>query len=100
MAIQETPLSITPALQCRSLDGWYPYEAESGSDPDKTYIVHVCDCKGYQFRGSCRHQKEAHLNHCGWNAVEGPEKATDEQEAEKVCPRCGGPTGWAMWEQA
>lgn len=103
-------MSIVPALQCRSLDGWYPLEIESESDPDKSYVVHVnpwanrseqhvCECKSYQYRGRCKHQREAHSRHCGWNAMEGPEEPVSTPDGlEKTCPRCGGPAGWAMWE--
>lgn len=99
-------MAIVPALQCRSLDGWYPCEVSSESEEDRYYTVHVnpwanrseqhvCECKSYQYRGYCKHQKVAMENHCGWNEIEGPEEKTDEQ----VCPRCGGPAGWAMWEE-
>ncbi len=112
MATQEAPLSIVPALQCNSLNGWYPARIASASDPDRQYVVHVnpwanrseqhvCECKSYQYRGHCKHQKEAHLNHCGWNAIEGPEEPlVDPAEGVlKECPRCHGPATWAMWEE-
>jgi hypothetical protein len=100
---------IVAKQQCRSLDGWYPYKAQSASDEDNHYVVHVnpwanrheqhvCECKGYQYRGRCRHQKEAHDDHCGWNAVESDVQQTPEQEQKRECPECGGPTGFAMWE--
>lgn len=102
-------MNIVPAMQCRSLDGWYPHEVQSKSDEDTRYVVHVnpwanrseqhvCECKGYQYRGHCAHQKVAHTDHCGWNEMEGPEKLTDEQRENKICPRCGGPAMWSMWE--
>lgn len=102
-------MNIIPALQCRTLDGWYPKEIPSESDEDKKYVIHVnpwanrseqhvCECKSYQYRGHCKHQKLAHAQHCGWNEIEGPEVASDEQRRERVCPRCEGPAMWAMWE--
>jgi hypothetical protein len=28
----------------------------------------ICDCKGYRFRGTCRHAKQAETMRCGWHA--------------------------------
>lgn len=102
-------MAIVPAMQCCSLDGWYPAEVRSSTDPDVHYVVHVnpwanrseqhvCECKSYQYRGYCKHQKAAHTLHCGWNEVEGEEIPTDQQRKERVCPRCGGSAHYAMWE--
>lgn len=98
-------MSIVPALQCRTLDSWYPSKIDSDTDPDKSYTVHVnpwanrseqhvCECKSYHYRGYCKHQKIAHEQHCGWNEIEGPE----EPLKEMICPRCSGPTMHAMYE--
>jgi anaerobic ribonucleoside-triphosphate reductase len=95
-------MNIIPAMQCCSLDGWYPYPVQSETDEDKSYVVHVnpwanrseqnvCECKSYHYRGYCKH-------HCGWNEIEGPEQPTDEQRTSRICPRCGEPAMWAMWE--
>jgi hypothetical protein len=47
----------------------------------------ICDCKGYRFRGTCRHVKQAETMRCGWQAfVHG-----DEPTEDGKCPRCGGP---------
>ncbi|HEY5443064.1 MAG TPA: hypothetical protein VIJ87_01055 [Pyrinomonadaceae bacterium] len=100
---------IVARQQCRSLDGWYPYKAQSSADEDAHYVVHVnpwanrseqhvCECKGYQYRGRCRHQKEAHLDHCGWNEVDSEIQQTPEEAKNRICPECGGPTHYAMWE--
>lgn len=102
-------MNIIPTLQCRSLDGWYPHTVQSGSNEDVRYVVHVnpwanrseqhvCECKSYQYRGHCKHQKDAHTSHCGWNDAEGPEHATEEQKRDRKCPRCGEEAMWAMWE--
>lgn len=102
-------MPIVPMMQCTTLDGWYPAEVVSSTDADVSYVVHVnpwanrneqhvCECKSYQYRGNCRHQKEAHANHCGWNEVEGPEEPTEEQRTDRECPRCNGPAHYAMWE--
>ena len=48
-----------------------------------------CECKGYTYRGSCRHITEA-KNGCMWHQqVEGGEPV--EVNGEKRCPECGGP---------
>lgn len=45
----------------------------------------VCDCKGYQFRRTCRHIKAAESMRCGWQEfVEGGEPVDGR------CPKCGG----------
>src|SRR6476469_2824437 len=100
-------MNIVPALQCHTLDGWYPKSIPSESDPDVSYVVHVnpwanrseqhvCECKSYHFRGNCKHQKQAHMDHCGWNEIEGPEEATEAHKKDKLCPRCGEAATWAM----
>lgn len=52
-----------------------------------------CECKGYKFRGTCKHIREvkADNDRCGWNATLEPsaECAYDSLE-EPVCPECGG----------
>jgi hypothetical protein len=110
MTIQEHALSIQPALQCSSLDGWYPVTIGSASNEDVSYTVHVnpwanrseqhvCECKSYHYRGNCKHQKQAHEQHCGWNEIEGPEEPKSEDgQIVRECPRCGETATWAMWE--
>lgn len=98
---------IEPVQQCRSRDGWAPIQIASHTEEGLTYTVltnpwneweeFACDCEGYRFRGHCRHQKEAFKAMCGWHELESfPEKQTEEQRHEKVCPRCYGPTMWVM----
>ena len=51
---------------------------------------YVCSCKGYQFHKPCKHVEA--IEHCGWHSVYDEEKQTETQEANKICPRCGGNT--------
>lgn len=75
----------------------------SHSVPGKMYTVAiidldsdelVCECDGYQFRGTCSHLAEAKEQVCRWNDVDGPELQTVEQHECMVCPRCGRETEW------
>jgi hypothetical protein len=45
-----------------------------------------CDCKGFRFRGTCRHVKAAEPLRCGWEAF-----THGGQPIGGKCPRCGGP---------
>ncbi len=98
--------SIKPVQECRSLEGWMPVIVASASNPDKKYTVlvnpwgdpedNVCECRGFQYRGSCRHLKEAVEEVCGWNETEGTEQQTPEQRKAMICPRCRETTKWTM----
>ena len=83
--------------QCKQLQGFFPLEIASESDPDKSYIVtvdpwanrselHVCTCNAFRYKGRCKHQKKAHLQICGWNELDSDRK----MEKEGICPGCGG----------
>lgn len=99
-------MSIVTIQECRSLDGWQPVEVKSSKDPDSSYVVmlnpwgsyedNICECKGYQFRGQCRHQHIALGQICGWREEPGEAVQTDEQRANKVCPKCKNKTRWVM----
>lgn len=97
---------IVNVQQCRSLDGWQPIRvASSSGDGHYTVLVnpwgeveeYVCECRGYSYRGKCRHQQQAADKICGWSDVDRDgnlsERAqTTDQYAKRVCPQCGGPT--------
>ena len=52
----------------------------------------ICECPGYTYRGRCVHQLDA-LNYlCMWDEIVGPEKQTQFQITNNICPRCGGET--------
>lgn len=53
-----------------------------------------CDCKGYRFRGTCRHIREVKASEarCGWNAeMEPSAEPGGSVDNDPVCPECGGP---------
>lgn len=58
---------------------------------DRTEEEAVCECQSYEFRGKCRHQREALTLVCNWSALDG-QPQTSEQEAKHICPECGGRT--------
>ena len=85
--------------------GVYEYvQVASKSDSDRTYSVLVidvenpeegiCECEGFNFRGTCKHLAIAAENVCGWNELLGPEEQAGDQRRNKICPRCGGETEW------
>lgn len=80
----------------------YMYQCESnsrmtvlGSKGQKVHLRRFrgsweCECKGYEYRGTCRHVKEAEQSACFWHQqVEGGEPVLEN--GEKRCPECGGP---------
>lgn len=99
-------MKVKHVQQCRALSGWQPIIVHSHTDKDRRYIVHVnpwgkvsefiCECAGYVYRGTCRHQKEALEHICFWSESEGPEAQTHAQKTRMICPRCGGRTEIVM----
>lgn len=88
--------------ECEKNGGWQTVEIESSSEPGKIYEVIlppwerieeeiVCGCPSYEFRGRCRHQREALNMVCNWSELDG-EPQTPDEKREKVCPECGGRT--------
>lgn len=65
----------------------YTVVVQDPSDPSEA----ICECEAYNFRGQCRHQKEACDQVCLWIEGEQPPQTKTEREAE-MCPRCWGPT--------
>lgn len=68
-----------------------------------SYEVHVwknldgeiflkCECRGFEFRGKCKHSEALKSKLCDWDERVGPETQTPQQEMEAICPRCGSET--------
>lgn len=100
-------MQIIPIQECISnTDGPMSVPVHSNSNPRLIYDVlitdsedpttAICACPGYEYRGYCRHQREAFEKICGWTDLTGPEVQTPEQHANQVCPRCGDDTRWTM----
>lgn len=94
--------------ECASLSEWREIEVPS-SEEGKTYLVTippweatevevVCECRSYEYRGRCRHQREAMKYLCHWSSLEG-DRATPEQVRKQICPECGGPTNTVLIEE-
>lgn len=76
---------------CETERGWqgtidgHVVRWERLAPPARVQFGFTCDCKGYQFRKSCRHIKAAETMRCGWNQfVHGGEPIDGR------CPKCGG----------
>ena len=53
-----------------------------------------CECKGFQFRKTCKHIAAAKESYCGWSEKFDDGHPTDQDK----CPKCGSDTramGWA-----
>ena len=62
--------------------------------PEATEYGYTCTCKGFKYRGECRHIKKvvALERRCAWNETLeiGLEPVVDG-DGDRWCPRCGGP---------
>lgn len=101
---------LVSAQQCLSAEGWAPVKVPSSDgfteytvlvNPWSTIEENICQCEGYQYRGTCRHQQEAMEILCQWTEVVDQkfgltEQQTEEEEINQICPRCGGRTKWTM----
>lgn len=100
---------IKRILQCKTLQGKYPLEIPSETEPGKSYIVtidpfanrselHSCSCPSYHYRGRCKHQRIAHLSLCGWSELVDNGELTERHRSDMICPRCAGPTIYGIWD--
>jgi hypothetical protein len=52
----------------------------------------TCTCKGFEFRGTCRHINATRKSRCGWNGVLEPTAQCEhDDEGRPCCPDCHGP---------
>lgn len=65
-----------------------PYFVTWGILPGHPTPTWRCQCKGFQYRGKCRHIDLAKHARCAWNAEH---DITARAKGDK-CPKCGGPT--------
>jgi hypothetical protein len=101
-------MDLVPVQICRTTEGWSPVQVPSSSTKGLNYTVlvnpyvskreFVCDCRGFEFRGHCRHQELALVHVCWWPIVPRQPQLdqTDEQRKNKVCPNCGGATMYEL----
>lgn len=87
--------------ECASNGGWQEVKVPS-SDGENFYLVLlppwertekeiVCECRSYEVRGRCRHQREALSLVCNWSELDGEPQSVEQHEAH-LCPECGGQT--------
>lgn len=92
-------VDIISISRCASTEPWSSVEVPSSSEEDKSYLVVrpwlddepkdlVCECPGYIYKGSCKHQDIAATMFCDWDQKTGPEKQNLEQRRNGICPRC------------
>lgn len=102
-------MSLQSYQHCRTLAGWVPSEVPSETDPEIKYTVlvnpwgsieeNICECKGYEFRGTCKHQYTAHNLLCKWDESNPLcEEQSVHQHKHMICPKCKGQTMWAFRE--
>lgn len=90
-------LSIETRLGCEDLN-YFQATIEGSAQDYKVYCERGkwhCDCKSFQFRGSCKHVTEASKKRCTWSDDHDCEAkivpVDDEHPLGKACPKCGGP---------
>lgn len=89
-------LTIHTASMCRScIEEEFDIEGHRvvlGPSNGKYQYDWCCDCKGYQFRRTCRHIEAAKkAERCRWNEGMEPTAHAEWVDGEARCPVCGGP---------
>lgn len=82
--------------QCSNAEGWTVVDVDS-SKGDKVYKVaiseydYICDCRGFEFNGKCKHRALAEQLRCRWEEGELPCQSEVERRSH-TCPLCGSQT--------
>ena len=62
---------------------------------DSCYFIseydYICDCKGFEFAGRCKHRLMAEGRRCRWEEGKLPCQNEVERKA-RICPACGAET--------
>jgi hypothetical protein len=88
---------IIKVIKCISTQPYFVKRVMSSSEPGVVYDVtvpmpddppneRICTCKGFLYRGTCRHQTEAKI--CGWTSKDDPETEY-HWTRQFLCPSCG-----------
>ena len=89
--------TILHARVCASVMEWRgtvgTHEVKWGKAPASwPYAMrYTCDCKGFQYRSTCRHVHEAAALRCNWGA-DALSGSPSTPNPDGTCPDCGGPT--------
>lgn len=62
------------------------YRVVASKDPS---IASSCECRGFEFRGQCKHLTAALNDICGWQTGDPEWEQTPQQEMMMQCPKCG-----------
>lgn len=76
---------VVGSNEARYLVSWGPLFA---ADRDSEYGW-SCECKGFKYRGTCRHIDDAKTKRCGWNGTLEPTLEASKRDGEPCCPKCG-----------
>lgn len=95
-------LDIVTAFTCSTNQYWRKEVPASGngihivewkSQPPNANVQYdwKCTCKGFQFRGKCKHIETAKEERCGWNETLEPTAQPDSGAPDNrpICPECG-----------
>lgn len=86
-------LNIVHYRACNDLE-YYQVIIDGSTAKYTVYCDHGkwhCDCKGFEFRGKCKHVGEAEKKRCSWTE-EWSDRPVLNKNGKFYCPVCGGET--------